>query len=166
MSLHHIGDEVTALRILRDRLDLRGTLGIAELAEPMRVLPGDLALGPPGLSERLAAASARWFADMRAGLPGSVPSEDLPSMLTAAGFEVVGARLAHVRLDPPLPDDARRLVLGQLRRAHDQLTDHLDPDDLRTLEILIDADDHRGVMHRSDVFIDTARHIVVARPIG
>ena len=53
MSLHHIGDEVASLRILHDLLDPRGLIAIAERAEPMRVLPDDLALGRPGLADRL-----------------------------------------------------------------------------------------------------------------
>ena len=85
-------------------------------------------------------------------------------MLTAAGFEVVGSRLGRVRLDAPLGDDARRLVVGHLRRTREH-AEHLDHDDIRTLDILIDPDDPRGVMHRSDVFVDASRQIVVARPI-
>lgn len=166
MSLHHIGDEVDSLRILRDLLDPHGLIAIAEMAEPMRVLPDDLDFGRPGLFDRLDRAGATWFAEMRAGLPHSVPSTDLPSMLTAAGLDVVGSRLARQRLDAPLADDARRLVLGHLRRIHKQLGEHLDEDDFSTLDVLTDADDPRSVMHRSDVFVAASRQIAIARRIG
>ena len=162
MSLHHIGDEVTLLRILRGLLSPNGLIAIAELAEPMRVLPHDLNLGRPGLSDRLDSAGAAWFAQMRAGLTDSVPSTDLPSMLTSAGLEVVGSRLIRERVDAPLGDDARRLVLGHLGRIRQQLGDHLDDDDLHTLDVLSDADDPRSVMHRSDVFVAASRQIVIA----
>jgi SAM-dependent methyltransferase len=74
MALHHIGDEVTSLRVLRQLLDPYGLIAIAELGEPMRVLPDDLDVGRPGLVERLDSAGATWFADMREGLTDSVPS--------------------------------------------------------------------------------------------
>ena len=90
MSLHHIGDETDALRLLRGRLEASGLLAVAEIAEPMRVLPDDLDVGRPGLADRLDRAESEWFAAMRAGLTGSAPSTDLASMLAAAGFDVVG----------------------------------------------------------------------------
>jgi hypothetical protein len=163
MSLHHIGDEVTALRVLRDLLDPHGLIAIAELAEPMRVLPDDIDVGQPGLSDRLDGAEAKWFAEMREGLPESTPSSDLPSMLASAGFAVVGSRLARERLDAPLPDDARRLALGYLHRIRERRAERLDEEDLRALDVLIDADDPRSVKHRLDTFIAASRHIVIAR---
>ena len=39
MSLHHVGDETNTLRVLRDQLERSGLLAVAEVAEPMRVLP-------------------------------------------------------------------------------------------------------------------------------
>ncbi|MDQ3642214.1 MAG: hypothetical protein M3450_12320 [Actinomycetota bacterium] len=62
MSLHHIGDEMALLRVLHDLLEPSGLIAIAELAEPMRVLPGLLDVGPPGLAERLDRVGTRWFA--------------------------------------------------------------------------------------------------------
>jgi 2-polyprenyl-3-methyl-5-hydroxy-6-metoxy-1,4-benzoquinol methylase len=164
MSLHHVGDETGALRVLGDRLERSGLLAVAEVAEPMRVLPNDLDVGKPGLADRLGRAESNWFAAMRAGLPGSVPSADLASMLTSAGFDVVGSRLAHVRFDPPLSDAASQFAFARIRRARQQLGDLLDDDDLRTLDGLSDADDPRGAIHRAGVFVAASRQIVVARP--
>jgi hypothetical protein len=87
-------------------------------------------------------------------------------MVTSAGLEVVGSRLAREHLDAPLSEDARRVVLGHLERARTDLAENLDDDDLHTLDVLTDVDDPRGVMHRSDVFIESSRQIVVARPMG
>jgi SAM-dependent methyltransferase len=164
MSLHHIGDETNALRVLRDRLEPSGLLAVAEMAEPTSVLPGDLDVGRPGLADRLDRAESDWFAAMRAGLPGSVPSTDLASMIASAGFEVVGSRLARERFDPPLSDAARQVVSERIRRARHQLDELLDDDDLHTLDVLGDPDDPRGVVHRADVFVASSRQIVVARP--
>ena len=53
MSLHHVGDEVAALRVLHEMLEPSGLLAIAEMAGPMRVLPDDLDVARPGLAGRL-----------------------------------------------------------------------------------------------------------------
>lgn len=166
MSLHHVGDEVASLRVLRDLLEPTGSIAIAELGEPMRVLPDDVGIGRPGLVDRLDRAGATWFSRMREGLTDSVASAELPSMLALAGLDVIGSRLARIRLDAPLTDDARRVVHGHLRRVRDQLSDHLDDDDRHTLDMLGDADDPRSVMHRPDVFIASSRQILIARPNG
>jgi SAM-dependent methyltransferase len=163
MSLHHIGDETGALRVLRGRLALSGLLAVAEIAEPMRVLPDDLNVGQPGLAERLDRAESDWFASMRAGLAGSAPSADLASMLAAAGFAVVGTRVARERFDPPLSGPARDVVVQRIDRARHQLDDRLSADDLHTLDVLGDPGDPRGAAHRADVFVAASRQIVVAR---
>jgi SAM-dependent methyltransferase len=164
MSLHHMGDETNALRVLRDRLGPSGLLVIAEVAEPMRVLPDALDVGRPGLVDRVERAESAWFAAMRAGLAGSAPSTDLASMLTSAGFDVIDSRLARLRLDPPVSADARRFVSGRVRRLRQQLGELLGDDDLRALDVLADADDPRGVMVRPDIFVASSRQIVVGRP--
>jgi SAM-dependent methyltransferase len=164
MSLHHIGDEVGALRVLRDLLRPTGLIAVAEMAEQTRVLPEDLDLGRPGFVDRLAAAGAAWFTDMRHGLPGSVASGDVPSMLAAAGFDVVGQRIAHERLDPPLTGDARRVAHGELLRTRSQLGDRLDADDREMLDLLCDEDDPRGAMHLAELFMASSRQIVIGRP--
>jgi SAM-dependent methyltransferase len=164
MSLHHVGDETNALRVLRGLLERSGLLAVAEVAEPTRFLPDDLDVGRPGLADRLDRAESAWFASMRAGLSDSVPSTDLTSMLASAGFDLVGSRIAVERFDPPLSDLARHVVLGRVRRARRGLDDRLDDEDLRALDVLADADDPRGVMHRADVFVASSRQIVVAHP--
>lgn len=164
MSLHHIGDEVTSLRLLRRLLVPGGVLAIAELGEPTRFLPADLGpgLGAPGLADRLDQRWASWFAEMRAGLPGSVPSDDLTTMVTTAGFDVVGARLARVDIPPPLSATARLFVLGQLQRTRDDVGS-LSVEDRAALDVLLDPDDPRGARRRPDLFVTAARQIVIAR---
>ena len=166
MSLHHVGDEVRSLRVLGRLLGPHGLLAVAELAEPIRVLPDDLGFGRPGLVARLDRAGADWFARMREGLADSVPSADLPSMLASAGLEVVGSRLDRKRLDAPLPVRARQLAIGQLHRIREQLQEQLDGDDLDTLDVLVDADDPRSAEHRGDLSIAASRQITIARPAG
>lgn len=165
MSLHHIGDETNALGVLRELLERSGLLVVTEFGEPMRFLPDDLGVGQPGLGDRLSRAESDWFAAMRAGLAGSVPSADLVSMLSSAGFDVVGSRLALERFDPPLSDAARHVTARHVRRAREQFSEVLDDDDLRTLDVLSDPDDPRSVVRRADAFLATSRQIMVARPL-
>lgn len=163
MSLHHVGDEVAALRVLHDLLAPSGLIAIAELAEPMRVLPDDLDVGRPGLADRLERAMGDRFASMRDGLEDTAPSADLETMLTAAGLQSVGSRFIRERLDAPLSPEARRVALGHVRRTRHQLDGRLDQDDLDTLAVLSDPDDPRGVMHRPDARLVSSRQIHIAR---
>jgi SAM-dependent methyltransferase len=165
MSLHHVGDEVGLLRMLRGMLEPHGLIALAEIAEPMRVLSDDLDVGPPGLAGRLFDAGTAWFASMRDGLPDAVPSAELSTMAAAAGFQVLSSETVRESVDPPLPDVARRMVLGHLLRTRHQLESDLDSDDLAALDVLTDPDNPRSVAHRADVFVSASRKIVVARPI-
>ena len=164
MSLHHIGDEVGALRLLRDLLSPSGLIAIAEMADPTRVLPDDLDIARPGLADRLDAVGAAWFADMRAGLTDSVESKKVMSMLTSAGFEVIDERVVRQRFDAPLTEAARHVAHGELRRMRAQFGERLDSDDLHSLDILCDPSDERGALHRRDLFLLASCQIVIARP--
>jgi SAM-dependent methyltransferase len=166
MSVHHVGDEVALLRLLRDLLTPAGVIAIAELAEPMRLLPDDLDVGPPGLAARLERAGTRWFEAMREGLTDSVASPDLSAMLASAGFAGVTTWTAREQFDPPLSDAGRQVALGHLRRVRTQVGEVLDEEDLHALDVLTDEDDPRGVLHRSDVFVAASRQIALAQVGG
>jgi len=163
MVLHHIGDEVATLRRLRGMLNPGGMLALAEHGDPLRFLPDGAAPGRPGLTDRLAAADAAWLEAMRADLPDSTPSAGYPATLEAAGFELVVDRIAHVRLAPPLPMEARRMVLDRLRGMRERFGEHLEEQDRDALDVLIDEGHPLGIMQRSDAFLDGSRHIYIAR---
>lgn len=177
MSLHHVGDEVAALRAMGAVLAPAGVLALAEFADdPMRVLPEALGVGSPGLVDRLDAANRSWFAALRAGLQdataadggaghgsGGSPSPDLATMIAAAGLEVVTDEVATVRLDPPLTADGRRFAVSHLERSRGQLADRLDADDLAAVDVLLDPDDPRSLQQRDDLAVVATRRIVVAR---
>lgn len=164
MSLHHIGDEIGVMRTLRDHLTPHGQLVVTEFGDPMRLLPDDLDVGRPGLSARLDDTAATWFASMRAGLPGTVQSEDFPDMLAAAGYDVQGSRLARVHLPAPLSPQGRQFALTQLERARQQFADRLAPDDVEALTVLTDPQHSSGLLHRDGVFVDASRRVMVASP--
>ena len=162
MVLHHVGDEVDALRRIRALLEPDGVLAVVELADPVRI---DLADGEPRLTDlwtRVDAARAAWFADMRADLPGTTTSTDYPAMLEQAGFEVVADELLTVVLDAPLDAQARRFALTQLRRTRTQLSRHARNADLAALDALIDDNSDAGIARRHDASLRAARHLYLA----
>jgi SAM-dependent methyltransferase len=165
LALHHVGDEVGLLHALRDNLAPGGVLAIAELGDPLRVWQADVEISGAERAVRIERARAAWFARMRAGLAGSVPSEDLAVMVRAAGLEVAGDRLVRLDLAAPLPEPTRRAALGHLRQIAAQLRDDLDEEDRAALERLGD-DEHAGVLHRPDVWLQASRRIVIARAGG
>ena len=161
-SLHHVGDEIAALRAMRDLLSSSGLLVIAELAAMSRSLPVDVDFADEGFAERFDAAGKRWWADMRAGLPGSTASRPLDEMVEAAGLSIVESRVATLRFDAPLTDAQQAIGLGELRRTRHQLSGYLKPRDLAVLDALADIDNPRYMLRRPDVHITQARHIVIA----
>ncbi len=164
MALHHVGDEVAALRTLRESLSEHGILAIAEIADPMQVLPDDLGIGKAGFADRVEHASAGWFSQMRDHIPSSVASADLAAMITDAGYIIMDDRVDRVRFDAPLTADAQKLAVGNVRRTLHQLSALLDRDDLDTLEALLDPANPLSAMRRTDLFIEASQRIVIARP--
>ena len=161
--LHHIGDEAAALLQLHGMLTPGGVLVLVEFGDPLRFLPDDATPGLPGLTDRLAAADAAWLAAMRAGLPDFTPSAGYPAMLEAAGFELVVDRVVHVRLAALLPMEARRMLLGRLRRMRDLFGERLAEQDRHALDVLIDEEHLLAIMQRPDAVLDASRHIYLAR---
>ena len=154
------------MRALLDLLPPSGLIAIAEIADPMGVLPDRLDVGRPGLAQRLDRAGAEWFSALRHGLTEGAPTPNISAMLTSAGFDVIESRIARKRFDPPLSDATREAVLGHLRRMQKQLAELLDAGDLEAIDVLTDEDDPRGVLRRSDVFVAASREIIIARPAG
>jgi SAM-dependent methyltransferase len=161
-SLHHVGDEVAALQALRRMLSPGGLIAISELADPMRVLPEDVGIGQPGLADRVQAAGAGWFANMRHGLSGTVASTDLAAMVSDAGLEVIGDNVLRKRLDAPLSHEGCGLAVAYLTRIRLHLTGYLNDEDLATIDALLDPNSVHGVANRADVFIEASRRVVIA----
>jgi hypothetical protein len=137
-------------------------IAIAEFADPTRSLPSDIGFGEPGLADRLLDAQQKWFASMRAGLPNSVDSTDLVTMVERAGLRVVDQRIARVRIDAPLPTNAREWLVGNYQRAFDQFGPTMSVADKTALQTLLNANDPRSLMQRHDVFVEASRQIVFA----
>ncbi|MFB8771588.1 class I SAM-dependent methyltransferase [Streptomyces broussonetiae] len=165
-SLHHLGDQRAALTAFAGRLAPGGTLALVEGGLPVRFLPRDIGIGRPGLQARLDAAQADWFAEMRAGLPGTVDvPEDWPHLLASAGLRPTGTRSFLLDVPPPATDRARSCLVTTLTRVREACADRLDATDTATLDRLLDPDDRAGLLHRRDVFFLTARTVHTAARI-
>ncbi|MGW3633878.1 class I SAM-dependent methyltransferase [Streptomyces sp. NPDC005122] len=162
-SLHHVGDQGAALAGFARALAPGGTLALLEGGLPPRYLPRDIGMGRPGLQSRIDVVHDEFFDRMRADLPGAVAeTEDWPALLTAAGLRHTATRTFLVDLPAPLSDEARAFVVTALTRLRDSLGEGLGPDDLDTLDRLLDPEDKAGVHHRQDVFLLTAHTVHVA----
>ncbi|WP_062203725.1 trans-aconitate 2-methyltransferase [Streptomyces sp. NBRC 109706] len=164
LFVHHLGDQRGALGRLAALLRPGGALALTEGGLPTRCLPRDFGLGRPGLQERLDAAHAEWFQEMRDALPGAVAvPEDWPSMLTSAGLAPVASRTFLTELPAPLPADAREYLRERLSRQREQLADRLAPEDRATLDALLDPEAASGILHRPDAFYLAAGTVHLGR---
>ncbi|WP_037680820.1 trans-aconitate 2-methyltransferase [Streptomyces griseus] len=162
-SLHHLGDQRTALTAFAERLAPGGTVAIMEGGLPARFLPRDIGIGRPGLQARLDVVEQEWFTRMRFDLPGSVAeTEDWPALLTAAGLKPTRTRSFLLDLPAPASERARAHAAASLSRMREVLSDDLDADDRTTLDRLLDPDDEASVHRRSDVFVLAAHTVFTA----
>lgn len=162
-SLHHLADQRAALAAYVERLAPGGTLALLEGGLPARYLPRDIGIGRPDLQARIDAVQAERFAAMRAELPGAVEVvEDWPGLLTGVGLHGATSRTFMLDLPAPLSEEARAFVVTTFQHHRDTLGEHLDADDLATVDRLLDPDDKAGLYHRPDVFFLAAHTIHVA----
>lgn len=156
-SLHHIGDQRAALAAFAAHLAPGGTLALLEGGLPSRFLPRDIGIGRPGLQARLDALQEEWFARMRAGLPGSVAeAEDWSALLTSAGLRHTGTRSFLLDLPAPASERALGYAADLFTRMRDIAAEDLDPEDLATLDRLLDPADPASLHRRPDVFVLSA----------
>jgi SAM-dependent methyltransferase len=153
-SVHHVGDQQAAVTALAGLLAPGGRLALAEGGLSPRRLPWDLGLGEPGLEVRLEAAQDRWFARMRAGLPGSVPMPyGWTEALSRAGLVAVTSRSSLLERRVPLAPDDVEWVVAKLTHRVDWLrpTSLLSDADLATWDRLLDPADPAYLGRRSDL---------------
>ncbi|MFE6049748.1 class I SAM-dependent methyltransferase [Kitasatospora sp. NPDC056446] len=163
-AIHHLGDQQAALTSLAGVLRPGGLLAVAERGLAARYLPRDFGLGRPGFQARLDAAHEDGFSSMRAELPDATEEiEDWPAMLERAGLTPSGTRTFLVDHPAPLARPTREYLHTQLTRLHDQLAEHLLPEDRGTLEALLAKDAPTGILNRPDAFYLSAMTVHTAR---
>ncbi|MGB8940846.1 MAG: class I SAM-dependent methyltransferase [Streptomyces sp.] len=161
-ALHHVGDQEGALAALADRLAPGGAIALLEGGLNQRSLPRDIGFGRPGLQTRFDLADDTWFTRMRADLPGAkAVTEDWPTLLTEAGLRHAGTRSFLLDLPAPVSDAARSQIISELARRREMHEDTLDPDDLTTVDRLLDENDTQSLHHRPDVFLLSAQTVHV-----
>ncbi len=160
--VHHSGDQQAAVDALATLLAPGGRLALAEGGLRARHLPWDVGVGSPGLEVRLEAAQNRWFAAMRAELPGSVSMPyGWTTALRKAGLVDVATRSMLIEHPPPLSAEDVRLVTDRLAHWVERMSgfDLLDQDDVAAWNRLLDEDGPAWIGRRDDVFVLEARSI-------
>ncbi|HEV2781386.1 MAG TPA: methyltransferase [Actinophytocola sp.] len=165
--VHHLPDQQDGINRLTRLLAPGGWLAISEGGLGTRCLPWDLGVGEPGLGDRLEAAGAAWFADMRSGMPGSVR---LPvgwtQALADAGLVGVSSFSYLIDLPAPPSERVRQSVVDWLSWVAGVAAERLGEADQAALVRLLDPDDPAFVGARDDVFILTASTIHLGRKIS
>lgn len=160
--VHHAADQQTLVNVLAALLAPGGRLALAEGGLSSRYLPWDVGIGQPGLELRLESAQDRWFAAMRAGLPGAV---SMPygwnRALRHAGLVDVSTRTRLIERPAPLPADARAWVADKLAHRVGRLTEleMIGSDDVTAWQHILDRDTPEWLGRRDDVFVLDARSV-------
>lgn len=163
-AVHHAGDQQACVDTLASLLKTNGRLALAEGGLPTRNLPWDLGVGEPGLELRLEAANDRWFAGMRAELPGS---KRMPygwtEALGRAGLTEVTSRTVLTERPIPLTDTDRRRVAERFGHWVERIrpSGFLTDDDLATWDQLLDPDGPHWLGSRTDLHDLSARTVHV-----
>jgi trans-aconitate methyltransferase len=163
MAIHHADDEVASLRSVRTLLRPQGFLCVLERADPMVVRLAD-DLGRPGLWDRVRAAQSEWFERAGPTLPGALNAERYPSMLAAAGLEVVVSQTLADTVTAPDDAATHAFVAGQLRRAARNLAGIVEAADLEALQACVEATPTHAEGRWDDAAVTTSRKLFIARP--
>lgn len=137
MAIHHADDEVATLQGIRSLLDPRGLVCLLERADPVFIrFAHDL--GRPGIWDRLEAARSAWFESVRASMPGAMNAETYPSMLAAAGLEVIADRTLIGAVEAPHHAATHDFIAGELQRTVNDLASFAAEADLEALSAFVD----------------------------
>ncbi|WP_411732416.1 class I SAM-dependent methyltransferase [Paeniglutamicibacter sp.] len=153
-SMHHMKDPARVFGEIRASLSPEGVLVVVEMDALPRYLPSDLGIGAPGLEERChqLVATAGW---------NSHP--DWQVDLEAAGFTVSGRQGFDYSRDDD-PQLVARTAYTFLSRMRTGLAEELSPEDLETLDQLLDLDGRHGLNARTDLSMRGSRTVWAARP--
>ncbi len=160
--IHHLDDELAAIRDLAAVVRPGGQVAIGEGGLGHRFLPADCGIGEPGLEQRLAAAQEAWFWDHVRPAGSTVRSgRGWNLMLTDAGLVNVTSRTFLLDLPPSLDERTRHVVRTSLANQLARVGDRVSDDDHSTMAALLDDENPQGVMRRPDLFVLDARTIHV-----
>ncbi|HEY7486410.1 MAG TPA: methyltransferase domain-containing protein [Streptosporangiaceae bacterium] len=151
--VHHLRDQQEGVSRLARLLAPGGWLALSEGGLGTQCLPWDLGVGEPGLVDRVVAARNRWFADMRADIPGATRlTVGWTHALDNAGLTDTTSFSYLVDHPAPAADEVRQAAAGWLHWHADAGDDRLDPGDRDAIRRLLDPHDSAYVGARDDVF--------------
>ncbi|MFC9257151.1 class I SAM-dependent methyltransferase [Amycolatopsis thailandensis] len=162
--VHHLPDQQSAVDTLARLARPGGLVAISEGGLDFNCLPWDLGIGRPGLEERLLAARGEWFAEMRAGIPGSV---SMPYgwniALQRAGLIDVDSFGVLIHHPAPGPDLLREFVIERVTWLTEVAGELLNSDDHETVAALLDSASPDFLGARQDLFLQGAKTIHCGR---
>ncbi|MEU3628486.1 SAM-dependent methyltransferase [Amycolatopsis coloradensis] len=162
--VHHLPDQQAAIDTLAQLARPGGLVAISEGGLDFNCLPWDLGIGRPGLEERLLAARGEWFAEMRAGIPGSV---SMPYgwnvALQRAGLDDIDSFGVLIHHPAPGPDLLREFVVERVTWLAGVAGDLLSSDDHETAAALVDPASPAFLGARQDLFLQGAKTIHCGR---
>jgi SAM-dependent methyltransferase len=157
-SLHHMADPAQVLRDALNATRPGGLIAVSEFSEQLLFLPDDLGFGRPGFEGRIT------------DVLGHAYTEEMPTLgsewgprLADAGWTIVAEQDFRVDQDPATHPSAGRYARAWFARLSDGLADRLEPDDQATLAALLDEDNPRSLVNRTDLHIRGGRTITIAR---
>lgn len=154
-TIHHMKDQVEAIRQLVRVLRPAGRLAIREGVRDGRFLPDDIGICPPGLHDRINVAFNRWFyTNVRGGDALKYPFGWLRA-LADAGLQNVTARTFVLEGQPPFSEAQSRYMERQLKRWVEDgdrraLLEH---SDARAMETLLDHHSEHYIRNRDDLHL-------------
>jgi trans-aconitate methyltransferase len=157
MAIHHADDQVATLRRIRALLAPRGLVCLLERADPTSIRFAD-DLGRPGLWDRLEAARAQWFESVRDRMPGALHAEEYPSMLAAAGLQLLVDRTLLGTLEVPSDAATHEFIAGRLERTLRDLAGFATDADLHALRTLVE----RTPPRRHGATVTSSRKLLIA----
>ena len=155
MSLHHMADPDRVLRDLASVLRPGGAVAVAEFADPLRFLPGEVG---DGLEQRLLDV----LAEANAGMVAHMAS-DWSARLAAAGLSPLARHAFAIDLVPPLPAGAGRYARMWFERLLDGAGERLDGRDRTALHRLVHGSGPDALENRNDLHLRGVRTVTLAR---
>jgi SAM-dependent methyltransferase len=151
--VHHLRDQQDGINRLARLLTPGGTLALAEGGLGTKCVPWDLGIGRPGLVDRMIAARAAWFVDMRLSIPDAVRMEvGWTRALANAGLSDVTSFSYLVDHPAPVSDRIRAAVIEWFSFMAEMSSDRLDEDDRAAIERLLDPSGTVYIGARDDLF--------------
>ena len=155
-ALHEISDPDRLFATIHADIRPGGVLAVIEMADSPLFLPDEIGFGTAGLESRWTDILVESYAEWK-----TFP--DWTTHLTRAGFDIIEQRTFAIDPTPPTPADAGRYALAYLSRLRPLLEKRLNTQDLASFDILLNIDDPRGLVNRTDLVVRGRRTAWMAR---